>query len=479
MTTRYPKGGKGTKWTVKELAAVPAAWGKDKLSEPGLQGEVRVSSTGAVTVPWSTSFKWEGALKWYYCGMSPSDTLESIREQRDWCKEQVKAGINPTDRKRLNKVEAQQAITAALAAAEAVEAREVPFWEMFLDWLEHGVNRQNDNAELLRSFTKDVKPSLGSLPVRLIDERALRSVLKCVVERDALRQAIILHADMTQLFAWAVERKPWRTLLNVGDDGNPMALVEVEPLLPSDYDVDAVGERTLPEAEIRLLANTLAAQRRNYQNAPNRRIAIQPLERTTELSLWLCLSTLCRIGELQKAEWKHVDLVARTWLIPKANQKKVRGVMKDHLVHLSDFAAEQFEELKKLSWDSPFVFPSINDRQKHRDVKTVTKQVYARQLRFHDDPTSIPKGKRYDNSLVIGDEQWSPHDLRRTGATMMEELGASGEIADRCLNHIVGSKVRRTYLKDKHRQGMEEAWDKLGLRLQAILGQSPALRLAA
>jgi hypothetical protein len=31
---------------------------------------------------------------------------------------------------------------------------------------------------------------------------------------------------------------------------------------------------------------------------------------------------------------------------------------------------------------------------------------------------------------------WTPHDLRRTGATMMGELGVMGEGIERCLNHV-------------------------------------------
>lgn len=42
---------------------------------------------------------------------------------------------------------------------------------------------------------------------------------------------------------------------------------------------------------------------------------------------------------------------------------------------------------------------------------------------------------------------WTPHDLWRTGATLMQSLGVSLEIIDRCQNHVLpGCKVRRHYL---------------------------------
>jgi integrase len=52
--------------------------------------------------------------------------------------------------------------------------------------------------------------------------------------------------------------------------------------------------------------------------------------------------------------------------------------------------------------------------------------------------------------LVLGSGKsgaWTPHDLRRTGATMMQSLEITLDIIDRCQNHVLtGSKVRRHYL---------------------------------
>jgi hypothetical protein len=45
--TRYPKQGKGRRWTVAELKALPASWKGDTLSDgDGLSGEVRVALDG-------------------------------------------------------------------------------------------------------------------------------------------------------------------------------------------------------------------------------------------------------------------------------------------------------------------------------------------------------------------------------------------------------------------------------------------------
>lgn len=62
--------------------------------------------------------------------------------------------------------------------------------------------------------------------------------------------------------------------------------------------------------------------------------------------------------------------------------------------------------------------------------------------------------------------EWTPHDLRRTGATMMQELG----VIDRCQNHLLGgSKVRRHYLHHDYAKEKTEAWRLLGERIGAIM----------
>ena len=82
--TRYPKSGRGRKWTVAELKAVGAAWRGDSLADgDGLSGTVRVSDAGAVTLHWRYAFKRAGRVAWHYCGTWPLVSLETVRAARD------------------------------------------------------------------------------------------------------------------------------------------------------------------------------------------------------------------------------------------------------------------------------------------------------------------------------------------------------------------------------------------------------------
>ncbi|MNV92116.1 hypothetical protein D3C71_1866700 [compost metagenome] len=53
---------------------------------------------------------------------------------------------------------------------------------------------------------------------------------------------------------------------------------------------------------------------------------------------------------------------------------------------------------------------------------------------------------------------------------MMQELGVTLEIIDRCQNRLLGgSKVRRHYLHYDYAKEKKEAWNKLGEHLEIIL----------
>jgi len=99
------------------------------------------------------------------------------------------------------------------------------------------------------------------------------------------------------------------------------------------------------------------------------------------------------------------------------------------------------------------------------------KQVGDRQARFKNRKTL--SRRCYDDTLVLADGQngdWTPHDLRRTGATMMQALGVSLEVIDRCQNHVLaGSRVRRHHLHHDYAEEKKRAWNLLGDRFSAVL----------
>ncbi len=129
-----------------------------------------------------------------------------------------------------------------------------------------------------------------------------------------------------------------------------------------------------------------------------------------------------------------------------------------------------------MTGNTDWCFPA-RDAKSHLDVKTVSKQVGDQQHMFKD--REALKGRRNDDSLVLArgaNGNWTPNDLRRTGATMMQALGITPEVVDRCQNHVLkGSGVRRHYLTHQYTAEKRDALARLGVEIEEILNApSPA-----
>lgn len=463
--TRYPKSGKGRRWTILELKAITAAWRGDTISDgDGLVGEVRVARDNTVSLVFRCAFRWEGKLSWHYCGTWPTASLDDVRTERDNARRLIKLGVDPRAEKVAARIEAQAKVDEIIKKNELERAADLPFSAMFAAWTTDGVSRADGNTELRRSFDKDVLPHIGSKPVRLVSEADLLALLRKVGrERGRGRTAEVLLANLRQLFRWAEKRQPWRVLLI---EGNPAELVDLKQVVTANYS-DAPRDRILTPVEIQELHVKFAKMEATYLAAEDRRAAPRPVQKETQLALWLCLSTACRIGELLKARWEHVNFSTAEWFVPAADTK----TKEDWTVRLSPFALRAFKELQEISGKTPWCFPA---RSKSDPVcpKSVSKQVGDRQACFKARTVQL-KNRRQDNSLVLADGErgeWTPHDLRRTAATMMQQLGILPDIIDRCQNHVLaGSKVRRHYMHHDYADETRAAWNLLGQRLETIL----------
>ena len=457
-----------SKLTAKQLEALTAADdGKTLREDGGLVAKVRAGVRG-VTVLFRYEFKLDGAKRDHRLGSWPKKSLALIRAERDELKATVSKGVNPTIARKAAKIEARVTIEKTIAEDERQAAENKTVADLFEEWLRDGVARQDGNAELRRSFTKDVLPVIGRKPLRDLTEKDVLAVLRAIKSRGLNRAVVIRSKDIGQMLRWAEKRKPWRSLMA---DGNPADLVEVNKLL--DHDYQEQRDRLLSPNEIRELHNVFAHLEHDYDALPagQKYSGIRPVNPRVQCAMWICLSTLCRIGELLKAEWQHLSLDKGTWFIPAEATKGHKGKRQDHHIFLSSFALTQFKRLQKETGHTPFCFPS-KDEKNHVDTKTVSKLVGDRQCRFKNRSKPLA-GRHHDDSLVLSKGtkgEWTPHDLRRTGATMMQELGVTLEIIDRCQNHLLGgSKVRRHYLHHDYAKEKTAAWALLGERIQAIM----------
>jgi len=103
----------------------------------------------------------------------------------------------------------------------------------------------------------------------------------------------------------------------------------------------------------------------------------------------------------------------------------------------------------------------------HVCEKSITKQIDGRQTL-----TVYSNRSKANQALVLPGGKWTPHDLRRTGATMMGNIGIHGDVIEKCLNHTQENKLKRVYQHQELKTEQADAWRILGERLQLLTTQS-------
>lgn len=333
----------------------------------------------------------------------------------------------------LHEVKREAELRTLQEATQAIDTR-TTVRELFERWANIDIaNRKDGGKEIRRMFEKDVLPILGDLAVEDVRKGHITSVTDSLLARGVNRMAKLIFSLMRQMFRFAVDRD----LI----EHDPTANLRKAKIGGKEIERD----RVLSETEIQLL----------HQNIPSAGLSVM-----TEAAIWVALSTCCRIGELLEARWEHVDLTNKSWLIPAPKNKR------PHTVFLSDFSCEQFRRIYQISSDYIWCYPN-SDKNGAVCSKTVTKQISDRQI----DLTKTPIRGRSKNqtALILPGGKWTPHDLRRTGATLMTMLGVLPEVAERCLNHTEENKVKRIYQRHSYEAEMKAAWHTLGQYLQKLL----------
>lgn len=365
----------------------------------------------------------------------PNTTLATARELARAYRLQADGGVDPAAKKKRDlAAKVEQAETAKRALT--VRALFARWKETDLALIVKGDTRsgRKDGGEYVeQQFTRHVFPHIGNLRaerVRRADVMALLDILKA---QGSNRTANVILAMLRQMFRFAAKRDLVQ--------GDPTFGIEKRDAGGKDGERD----RVLSEAEIRELAQKVPAAKLNLR---------------TEAALWLLLSTAARVGELIKAEWKHVDTLARVWTIPAENSKNGKA----HQIQLSDFALQWFARLNELRTHDVWLFPN-NQEASHIDTKTINKQFSDRQ-RSAD--ARLSNRTTNTTALLLPGGKWVPHDLRRTAASLMQSLEVSTEVIDRCLNHTEANKVTRTYQRNELIPQRTEAFKRLGERLELL-----------
>ncbi len=260
-----------------------------------------------------------------------------------------------------------------------------------------------------RMLKSDVVKRWGHLKARDIKRRHIVELLDAICYgRGAPMKANRTHALLSKMFKVAVHR----------------GILEATPFVEIPKPAkEKPRERVLSETEIRDFWFELD-------------------DTKMQLALKLLLVTGQRRAEVAKARKEDFDLTKRLWTIPAENAKNERP----HVVPLNNMTFELVEKMMGLS-DSPWLVPSPR-LGRHIDPATITHEV-----RTH---------------IHFKGESFTPHDLRRTAATMMTSAGLDARRVGKVLAHtekgVIKHYDRYDYLKEK-RQALA-VWEQ---KLMSIL----------
>ncbi len=360
--------------------------------------------------------------------------------------------------------------------AEAERNRRKTFHQVFEQWRAtelrpriradgKRIGRKDGGHYVFEQFSRHVLPGVGNIPIEDITKADLLALLDAQTTAGKSRTANVLLADLKQMLAFALDRDMIKL--------NPLASVRKGKIGGKDTE----RERVLSVEEIELLATrTLPAR--------------------LSAAIWLTLATGARVGELMGAVWDDalptdahtkrahvdslrrltdsmgckfgiVDLKGRTWYLPTTKNQR------SHTIHLSPFAVKQFESLLELrevmrgdsnGHLSPWVFPAT-DNSKPVHVKSFGKQLADRQR----GPEARLQGRTAQTqALALPEGRWTAHDLRRTAATRMADLGISGDVIDECLNHVSSSRMTKVYVRSRRLEHQSKAFEALGSWLTSL-----------
>nr|DAE10062.1 MAG TPA: Integrase [Siphoviridae sp. ct4sp3] len=290
----------------------------------------------------------------------------------------------------------------ALDRLKKVEAMTVE--EAFDYWEEHyckpeGLIKIHKNRQ---NFQNHVKPVLGQMIVNHTTKSHWLSLFDGMGRRVVTGQILSL---MQRAFRFCHNR----------------GVIDVNPLVDlrrSDVAIAAaMKDRVLSDDEIRLVWNTL-------NEMPVRQ----------QIIMRFLMMTGCRSNEIRVAKWDWFNFKERTWTVPSSEYKTGKTIRR------------------------ALPEPAVLMLQQHQK-QSITKHVITRS-RYKspedDKPPAQPNIAFFSQQIIMktGMKEWSLHDLRRTVATRLSELGAPPHVIEKLLGHQMGGVMARynlhDYLDDQH-----------------------------
>jgi integrase len=418
--------------------------------------ELRVSKSGVKTWAFRYRRSSDGLKRTITLGNFPDHGLEDARVWALGVRTSVAKGGDPASEK-----------TAAKKARRAAET----FSEIADEWIErHGKPAKSPRAlaDDVSMLNRHIRPEIGDIKACDVTKRDVIALLDAVASKaDARAKGVGDVRRMTHrpnrvfelvraIFRWAVSRDLLKYDPTVG----------VSPPIKREK----ARDRQLSIKEIRTLwraldsapVEPLRERKADGSFGAGGDARGIPMTKAVALALKLSLATGQRIGEVTGINLAELDLndTAPVWTIPGERSKN----REPHRVPLSPLAVALIAEAGRLAGEnSEWLFPCAAG--KYRTAGSGPMDAHA--------PTKALERAR--DKLPI--EHFRVHDLRRTAATQMGEIGVNPFAISLVLNHVsvrrgtVTGKVYNHYSYDREKRDALAAW---GAHLQRVVSGNEA-----
>ena len=289
------------------------------------------------------------------------------------------------------------------------------FGEFGERWLKDAPMADSTRAMRRAIFERELLPVCKNRLLQEIRPDDLRALCAKIVDRGAPATAIHVRDILKQIYGFAILHG--EKVANPADEVGPASIATFVP-----------KDRSLSPTEIRVMLKQLE------------HVATLP---TIRLGMRLFLMTMVRKSELQDATWDEVDFENAVWSIPKERMKRSKA----HNVYLSRQSMDIMIALKTCAGNSRYLLPSRYDADAPMSRATFNRITYS----------VVERAKLEGLPL----EPFTVHDLRRTGSTLLNELGFNSDWIEKCLAHEDGRSSRGVYNKAEYepqRRHMLQEW---------------------
>lgn len=334
---------------------------------------------------WRLRYTFDNEEKRIALGKYPELSLEHVRSIATKHKEQIAQGVDP-------------------AAPEAPTHSFRDVAEKFVAWKESVLNRSGATIRKYRECLKnDLLPELGDRDIATIHPAEIVPILERIEKRS--NSLARKNQELVSMIVKYAIQRGYRP---------PYTQIDLSGVI--------VRQKSKPKA----IPTDLAVTFRKIDEYP---------ESIMRYAMRLQFLTFLRGSETMGAAWDEFDLKKRLWTIPAGRMKMRRP----HVVPLAQQAIAQLKELKKLTGETPFLFPSV-----HNEASMVR--------------DALSKAFRSIDLGIV------PHGCRTAFSTWARNAGFPPHVVEAQLSHVEKNEVAAAYIDKPHlmyldeRTKMMQAW---------------------